>query len=841
MFRKSSQAPKFNGLPATVIAALLLTVIIFLHPRELRFRAKSAHRRTAVTQVSEDKSIKETTSAILLDSIVSLVQNYYVDPERVESDQLISGTMRSLAFAIPELTFHESDAVYSLTMQSETLEFSRNREMDYDVLLGHLKSLIGFCDRINVDQLMDQGENIMLGDERNSTSIVLNALLSSLDAHSSLLSTEGYQDLRQGTEGAFGGLGVLVGVRNNVLTVLKTLPNSPALRNGVRKDDKILSIDGFNTFGKSLDTLVSHMRGEPGSKASLMTLREGDGYPKTRALQREIIEVNSVEEFEYKQGNHYILRLLVESFAVRTSQEIVASIHKFRQKRPLGGVVLDLRGNPGGLLDQAVVVSDIFLDKGIVVTTRGRKQEIERANHTNDEVDFPLVVLMDEGSASASEIVAGALQDNGRAVVIGQPSFGKGSVQTVFELPALRALKLTIARYFTPADKSIQNIGILPDVWTQPVYRTTDNANVFGLYRYRNEQFLPNRLNAAADPKGGSGSPLIKGFYFARDYSATTKSEELDPEMRIAMTIFSKVGAVYGNHLPIGARRSSHWLALAAPAIRSDLSKISQSVITWLENSHKVHWKANVAPSVSAPSLTLKISSLASGIQSTRNGVLEVPWKISNFGTRAAENVSVFIQSAVSGLETKEALVGAIESGESREGVFKVMIPNAMVSGRHYVNSGIAIDAQAMKTGQGEFLIDVVDRNLAPITMTAEFVDGVASSVAKVIEGNEAAMIRVTVANKTGDDIHGAQVSVSSLAGDQIMVPKSSFSLGSILAGDQKEILVPIVAKEKMESPTVLIGFALKQRSNGQEIFATSEIRTSAPVAVIRDNENLSH
>ena len=318
MFRNSSPGPKIDALPATVVSALLLTVFIFMHPRELRHRARSSRPAVSSAEPNQDKKITEATSAILLDSIVSLVQNYYVDPERVESEQLIAGTMRSLAFALPELIFGETENTYSLTMQSETLEFSREKEMEYTVLLGHLKSLIGFCDRIKIYQLMDQGENIMLGDERNSTSIVLNALLSSLDAHSSLLSSEGYQDLRQGTEGAFGGLGVLVGVRNNILTVLKALPNSPALRNGIRKDDKILSIDGFSTFGKSLDSLVSHMRGEPGSKATLMTLREGDGFPKMQALHRETIEVNSVEEFEYKQGNNYILKLVIESFAARS-------------------------------------------------------------------------------------------------------------------------------------------------------------------------------------------------------------------------------------------------------------------------------------------------------------------------------------------------------------------------------------------------------------------------------------------------------------------------------------------------------------------------------------------
>jgi carboxyl-terminal processing protease len=841
MSLKSFKAPKSIGLPITVIAALVLSLFVFLHPREARMRAKRIQRSAATASGTGSPKINEAAKAILLDSIVSLVQNYYVDSDRVESDRLISGTMRSLAYAIPELRFDESPTNYSLSMKSETLEFARDQGMEYDVLLGHLKSLIAFCERIHVDQLMDQGENIMLGDERNSTSIVLNALLSSLDAHSSLLSTDGYQDLRQGTEGAFGGLGVLVGVRDNVLTVLKPLPNSPAFRKGVHKDDKILSIDGFSTYGKSLDALVSHMRGEPGSSAQLVTLRAGEWAPKTQALQREVIEVNSVEAFEYTQGSQHILRLLVESFAVRTSKEIVAHIQKFRKKYPVGGVVLDLRGNPGGLLDQAVVVSDIFLDKGVVVTTRGRTEEIERAGHAIDEVDFPLAVLMDEGSASASEIVAGALQDNGRAVVIGQPSFGKGSVQTVFELPEMRALKLTIARYFTPANKSIQNVGIQPDVWLQPVYQKAENANMFGPYRYRNEQFLPNRLGAIASTGGSSNASSLKGYYISKDPQDSGRTAEMDPEMSVAMAIFGKVSEIYGASLPVGARRASHWLALSAPTIKGTLSKMSQTAISWLEDKHKVGWKSAVARNEEGPLLSLQIIAPSSGIKSTEAGMLEVPWKVTNGGTRVAENVSVFIQSPVSGLETMEALVGAIDGGQVREGVFKVKIPQAMVWGRHYVNAGIAIDAQSLPNAQGEFLIDVVEHPLVQLSTTVEFIDGTNGVIPQVIESKETAKFRVVVSNKTEADVKDVQLTVSNLAGSQIVIPNKNFPIGTIAAGSEKEILVPVVAKEYFESATAIVGFAVKPGFGGQESFAVSEVRTAAPLAAKRDTENLSH
>ena len=340
MTRPSYKAPQFKGHSPLVIAAFALTAYVLLSPGELRLPAKrqSAQGRSH----SSVDNAPEQDSSLLMDSIVSLVQNYYVDSGRVNGQRLVLGTMRSLAYALPDLKFHDGLEDYSLSFNSETITFAKNDRMSYDELLGRLNSLSSFCDRIQVSELVGPGENIMLGSERDSTSIVVNALLSSLDAHSSLLSSEAYQDLRQGTEGAFGGLGVIVGVREHVLTVLKPLPRSPAIRMGVKEDDKIIAIDGHSTFGVSLDKLVSHMRGAPGTKAELLTLRPGDWAPRNVTLEREMISVDSVEAFEHHKKNLHILHLSVENFASRTAKEIRDHLKKFRQKYPVSGLVLDL-------------------------------------------------------------------------------------------------------------------------------------------------------------------------------------------------------------------------------------------------------------------------------------------------------------------------------------------------------------------------------------------------------------------------------------------------------------------------------------------------------------------
>ena len=840
MVPKGRRTPNFSGLAPAAIAGVALSLFILWFPAEEKFRAKSINRKISVESIEGlNQASRDSSSAILLDSIVSLVQSYYVDTDRVTGDHLIAGTMRSLAYAIPELRFVESESSYSISGRSEKLEFNHGEDMEYEEVLGHLKSLISFCSRIKISELMDQGENIMLGSERDSTSIVLNALLSSLDAHSSLMSKDAYQELRQGTEGAFGGLGVLVGMRESILTVLKPLPKSPAVKLGIQKHDKIISIDGFNTFGLTLDKLVGHMRGEPGTQAQLVTLRPGAWSPRVINLKREVIEVDSVEAFEHHNNDLHVLRLVVENFASRTSKEIIEQVRRFRRKYSVGGVVLDLRGNPGGLLDQAVLVSDIFMDQGIVVTTRGRREEIERATRSFDEVNFPLAVLMDEDSASASEIVAGALQDNGRAIVIGQPSFGKGSVQTVFELPEQRALKLTIARYFTPAHKSIQNVGIIPDVWIQPVIKSKDNTNLFGPYRYRNEQFLPNHLSAVASA-ANLEVPTAKG-YFLSNSSRDESSEHFDPEMDTAMAIFAKTKEAYGNTLPEAARRSSHWLALAMPVIKDKLVSMSKDSIKWLHDNQNVTWKLDLQRHLEKPSLALQIKASSEGLVAIAGGTVAIPWRVTNLGLWDAENVSVFVQSPISGLETREVLVGVVPAGQSREGNLKVTIPRSMSAGRHYVNAGIAIDAQALVNAQGEFLVNISEKSRSNLNAQINFVDGEFSHLAGVLEPQEKGSIRVKITNSSDQDAKGVKVTLFSFGGEQVHLQQSAYQVSEVSAGSSSDIIIPIQAKDRIDTSAISVGVSVSATSDFDTYYTVLELATKGPVASSRDLEKLSH
>ena len=837
MTRPSRRAHQFKGHSPLVIAAFALTLFVVLTPNGLHMQAK---RRMA--QPSDASIVAEQASAessLLMDSIVNLVQTYYVDSNRVLGEKLIIGTMRSLAYAIPDLKFHEGLDNYSLNAKTETITFNKTEDLTYEDLIGRLRSLVAFCERVDIGQLMGSGENLMLGSEREPFAIVLNALLSSLDAHSSLLSSDAYQELRQGTEGSFGGLGVLVGIRDHVLTVLKPLPRSPAIRVGVKQDDKIIAIDGQSTFGVGLDRLVNFMRGAPGTRAELLMLRPGDWAPKKLKLERELIAVDSVESTEHHRKNLHILQLSVENFASRTTREIREHIRRFRQKYQISGLVLDLRGNPGGLLDQAVHVSDIFLEKGVVVTTRGRREEVESANQLHDESDYPMVVLMNEDSASASEIVAGALQDNGRAIVIGQPSFGKGSVQTVFELPDQRALKLTIARYYTPADKSIQNVGITPDVWIQPVIKSAENANLFGPYRYRNEQFLPNHLTVSSGGHMDVMTPFIKGYYLApQSQLEKTSQTQNDPSMDVAMGIFSKLANTYGSRMPESARRSAHWMALSKDSVQEILAPLSRDAISWLQSKHNIRWRPEIQRMLAASGVKLDILAPEGGLTAAAGGGLDIPWRIRNSSGASLENVSVFIQSPVSGLETKEFLIGRVGAQETREGTLKIQIPSGAVAGRRYVNAGIAIDAQALPTSQDEFLINIAEREQTSIFADVSFRDGAGSRYPNILEAEERGIVTVSLSNKGAKILKNLKINCSNLGGKQVTIGLPEITITSLMPGETRTVDVPVEAKSRLESTTVLIGVAVKNPSSSETVFALSDVKTAISLS---QTEKLSH
>ncbi|WP_345741143.1 S41 family peptidase [Nitrosophilus kaiyonis] len=292
-------------------------------------------------------------------------------------------------------------------------------------------------------------------------------LLSNLDAHSSFLDKKHYKELKIQTEGEFGGLGITVGIRDGALTVIAPIEGTPAYKAGLKAGDIILKIDDKSTIDMTLDEAVSLMRGKPGTKIVLTIVRKGENKPLKFEIVRDIIKIDSV--YAKHILNDDILYLRVVSFDKKVVNDVKKYIKENEDKTK--GIILDLRNNPGGLLDQAVGLVNLFVDKGVIVSQKGRIKSENReykATKSGTYKNIPLVVLVNGGSASASEIVSGSLQDHKRAILVGEKTFGKGSVQVILPIDKDEAIKLTIARYYLPSGRTIQALGVTPDVIVHP-------------------------------------------------------------------------------------------------------------------------------------------------------------------------------------------------------------------------------------------------------------------------------------------------------------------------------------------------------------------------------------
>jgi carboxyl-terminal processing protease len=358
----------------------------------------------------------------------------------------------------------------------------------------------------------------------------VSGMLRELDPHSSFLKPEEYKELQVETKGKFGGLGIEITMRDGILTVVSPLEGTPADKAGIQAGDQIVKIDDQPTQDMSLTEAVQKMRGAKGTKVRLTIIRKGERKPLEFELTRDTISIQSVKWRTLEPGYGYIR---ISSFQSGTVNDLRKALDQLESdNHPLQGLILDLRNDPGGLLDQAVEVADEFIDQGLIVYTGGRleNQKMRFEAHKNSKPrDFPIVVLVNSGSASASEIVAGALQDHKRAIILGEPTFGKGSVQTVIPMSDGSALRLTTSLYYTPSGRSIQAKGIEPDILVKKeTPQKTEDDGTDEIRRVR-EKDLPRHMETQKAEPGDSKSGATQ--------SETQKLLEQDNQLRRAFDL----------------------------------------------------------------------------------------------------------------------------------------------------------------------------------------------------------------------------------------------------------------------------------------------------------------
>ncbi|THB81282.1 MAG: S41 family peptidase [Desulfobacteraceae bacterium] len=368
-------------------------------------------------------------------------------------------------------------------------------------------------------------------DEVDTEELIHNAIkgmVENLDPHSSFMPPEAFDELQDDTKGEFSGIGIVITVKDGILTVISPIEGTPAYDAGIEAGDVIIRIDGESTRDMALWEAVNLLRGPRFEEVVITVIREGVKDPMIVPLKRDLIPMTSVKSTILEPGYGY---LRVTNFRMNTDTEIEEALEKMdTTEAPLKGLIIDLRHNPGGLLDQAVRVADLFLDDGVIVSIKGRKEgqgEAYRARPGKTERDYPIVVLINSGSASASEILAGALQDQHRALVLGTTSFGKGSVQTVRPLKDGFGIKYTIARYYTPSGRSIQAKGIEPDITVDHEILPKKEKEESAFDRMIREKDLKNSLEPE---KGGSGKDSDSN---RKKSSGTLDTEQLQRDVQV--------------------------------------------------------------------------------------------------------------------------------------------------------------------------------------------------------------------------------------------------------------------------------------------------------------------
>ena len=443
------------------------------------------------------KTPHDLSSLRVLTKVILYVKDNYVDPKRVKPKEMMVASLEAVEKSVP-------DMMVDGTAESGHLRVNVNGKVkEFDI--GHVDSLwkMSFTMKDVFDFIAKNMRPVE--DTREIEYAAVNGMLGTLDPHSVLLRPELYREMKLTTKGEFGGLGFVIQMKEGVLTVVKVLPKTPAFRAGIKKDDQITRIGEESTVNMDLNEAVSKLRGPVDSRVTITTNRKGWDKPQTMTVVRALITIESVQSKLLAQNVGYVR---LKNFQGNTTRDLQTSLAELdRQSRAannagLKGLVLDLRGNPGGLLDQAIQVSDLFLSSGTIVATVGlsdKLREEKRAHADEGDDEYPIAVLVNAGSASASEIVAGALKNQNRAVIIGRQTFGKGSVQVLYDFKDRSALKLTIAQYLTPGDISIQEVGITPDIQLVPTRVTKDRVDVFAPRRTMGEADLEHHFGNPAN------------------------------------------------------------------------------------------------------------------------------------------------------------------------------------------------------------------------------------------------------------------------------------------------------------------------------------------------------
>lgn len=649
-----------------LLAGLILT--IRWSERGVLFDSPSATALTSHSQ-NEGDDDWDLSSMRIFNQVLLQVRGNYVDPDRIDARKMLVYAINQAQNNVSELVAIFDKDLDSTPTKVEITVGSASKTFDLSDVRNSWQLSFKLREIFSFIQENIQSDKTDLQDLEYAA---INGMLSTLDPHSSLLPPKVYKEMQNSNRGSFGGLGIVISIRDDKLTVISPIADTPASRAGFKAGDHIVKINDESTINMSLNEAVTLLRGEPGSKAVLEIMRDGWAEPHEFEITREIINIESVSHQQLERGIGYVA---IRSFQGNTHDDLLTALSDLKKKGPIKGLILDLRNDPGGLLQQAILVSDTFLSRGTIVTTVGSGNNLRdetTATDYNTQPDYPIVVLTNAGSASASEIVTGALKRHDRAIIVGDVTFGKGSVQNIYPFSNGSALKLTIAQYLTPGDISIQGVGIMPDIHLVPAVVSSDTLDLYPPSYVTREGDLKDSLtNEYA--RDANESPFAVVRYYE-------KPEETDPshvEDPNEFKIDFEIG--FAERLLRAAGRTSKrpaFLDKVQPIIQKEERNQSLQIQEKLRQLN-VNWVAG--PTVQQP-LDIQLTTNKKNDRARAGETIKVTAKVTNKGNETLYRLRGMSSSDYDLLDDLEFAFGKVGPGESASWTVNLDVPEEALS-----------------------------------------------------------------------------------------------------------------------------------------------------------------
>lgn len=791
-----------------------------------------AHAST-YDDVSDAKAHYDLAALRIFNRVVIQLKDSYVDPKRIDPKLMLVAALDAVEKQVAEVLVEgdEKSPKIKVTVGGATREFDISGVDSLWKMSFTMRDVFDFISKNLVSKDQDQ---------RDIEYAAINGMLSTLDPHSILLKPDYFKEMKLQTKGEFGGLGFVIQMKESNLTVVKVLKNTPASRAGIKPKDIITKIGEESTVNMDLNDAVSRLRGKPDTKVTI-TVQKPNQEPKPLTLARAIIAIESVESKLLPGGVGYIH---LKTFQGNSARDIEAAMLNLKQKNggSLKGLVLDLRGNPGGLLEEAIRVSDLFISEGVIVSTVGYGDKMREVKHAHAEgtyADLPLAVLVNSGSASASEIVAGALKNDDRAVIVGRQSFGKGSVQVLYDFPDESALKLTIAQYLTPGDLSIQEVGITPDIELEAAKVTKDRIEVFAPRKTMGEADLEHHLTNPADAK-----PFAKREdVVAKDKPTYTLEYLRDEPKKVAAKDEKKTGHEDVDLIAPGSTDEeedadveaeaedtdkllsdfqvtfSRDLLLAAPAnTRRQIVEKARGFMAQQEKAQGdklaaaigqlgVDWSAGPA---GGGKLAVETAPAPTAVNKAGEPV-PLTFTVRNDGDSPAYRVRGWTESENPYLDRREFVIGSLKPHEKKSWTVPVQTPKDLVSRKDEVKVKVADGDGAQPQELAKTALNFAEIAKPAFAYSLQVVDD-CKDVCNgdgITNRGEQVTLTVDVKNIGTGVAKDAFASIKNDSDENVFIDKGRFKLGELAPGETKTATFTLTVKKAFQGNTYAVKMAI--------------------------------